>query len=287
MRPGPGRARRHPVPRRHGRTDPRTPRPRQRPRVASSSRRHRRVLSILRQLQAGRRLRHRRLRQRRRRPGSPAAPPAAARLPARRRSRPRGAHPGTKVADRIAVTVPPAQEMLGYEKTVLTGYPVRDQFFGVDKAEARREAWPRPGLPTLLVSGASSGAARLNQNCVAWAAGLPQDRPAHPPVGACGRGRGCAPASRCCRRTCARRYHLHAYLHDEMPLALAAADLGVMRAGASVLGELPATRLPAILVPGEYEGWDQSPNAQYLEDSGAPSCCARRTSTNFTTSPWS
>jgi UDP-N-acetylglucosamine--N-acetylmuramyl-(pentapeptide) pyrophosphoryl-undecaprenol N-acetylglucosamine transferase len=35
-----------------------------------------------------------------------------------------------------------------------------------------------------------------------------------------------------------------------------------------VLGELPATRLPAILVPGEYEGWDQSPNAKYLEDSG-------------------
>src|SRR5690606_2250442 len=51
--------------------------------------------------------------------------------------------------------------------------------------------------------------------------------------------------------------------------ALAAADLGIMRAGASVLGELPATRLPAILVPGEYEGWDQSPNARYLEDAGA------------------
>ena len=75
-----------------------------------------------------------------------------------------------KVADRIAVTVPPAQEMLGYDKTVLTGYPVRPQFFGVDKQAARQKLGLDPDLPTLLVSGASSGAARLNHAVSSWAA---------------------------------------------------------------------------------------------------------------------
>jgi UDP-N-acetylglucosamine--N-acetylmuramyl-(pentapeptide) pyrophosphoryl-undecaprenol N-acetylglucosamine transferase len=50
---------------------------------------------------------------------------------------------------------------------------------------------------------------------------------------------------------------------------MAAADLAVMRSGASVLGELPAAGLPAVLVPGVYEGgYDQRANARYLADAG-------------------
>ena len=174
----------------------------------------------------------------------------------------------SKVASRIAVTVPPAQETLGYEKTVLTGYPVREPFFGIDKTEARKHLKLDPDLPALLVSGASSGAARLNHAVSSWAADfLNMGQIIH----LCGRadepwlraGLEMLPPEM------QKRYHLYAYLHDEMPLALAAADLGIMRAGASVLGELPAARLPAILVPGEYEGWDQSPNAKYLQDNDA------------------
>ena len=174
-----------------------------------------------------------------------------------------------KVADRIAVTVPPALQAMGDEKTVLTGYPVRDVFYGLDRASARKQLGLDADLPTLLVSGASSGASALNNSVATWAADfLKQGQLIHL----------CGPKDEAWLRAGMemlhadqrRRYHLHAYLHDEMPLAFAAADLAIMRSGASVLGELPAARLPAILIPGEYDGgYTQADNARYMQDQGA------------------
>jgi UDP-N-acetylglucosamine--N-acetylmuramyl-(pentapeptide) pyrophosphoryl-undecaprenol N-acetylglucosamine transferase len=120
----------------------------------------------------------------------------------------------------------------------------------------------------LLVSGASSGANRINRAIAAFAPSfLERGQIVH----LCGQADEAwlqAQRSRLAPEL-AGRWRLYSYLHQDMAPAMAAADLAVMRAGASTLGELPATRLPAVLVPGEYEGWDQSPNARYLESEGA------------------
>jgi UDP-N-acetylglucosamine--N-acetylmuramyl-(pentapeptide) pyrophosphoryl-undecaprenol N-acetylglucosamine transferase len=66
-----------------------------------------------------------------------------------------------------------------------------------------------------------------------------------------------------------QRYRLYPFLHEDMSKALTAADLVVTRAGASVLGELPAVGVPAILIPYTGGHRDQEENAAYMERHGA------------------
>ena len=63
--------------------------------------------------------------------------------------------------------------------------------------------------------------------------------------------------------------HVKPYLYD-MPLALAAADLAVFRAGAIGLAELTAKGIPSILIPYPYATANhQEFNARALEGAGA------------------
>jgi UDP-N-acetylglucosamine--N-acetylmuramyl-(pentapeptide) pyrophosphoryl-undecaprenol N-acetylglucosamine transferase len=170
-------------------------------------------------------------------------------------------------ARRVAVTVPESARFFSSRKTVCTGYPVRADV-GTHTREAARAHFGIPSAgPVLLVTGGSRGALRLNQ---AVADSLETLLDALQVIHVCGQAHHASLASRAASlpEPVAARYHLFAYLH-EMPMAMAAADLVVSRAGASVLGEYPAVGLPSVLVPLSQGHRDQERNAAYMAEHGA------------------
>jgi UDP-N-acetylglucosamine--N-acetylmuramyl-(pentapeptide) pyrophosphoryl-undecaprenol N-acetylglucosamine transferase len=154
---------------------------------------------------------------------------------------------------------------------VVTGYPVRADIQQGARETTRAMLGIHDDMPLLLVYGGSRGARSIN---FAVAARLNDILPHAAVLHICGREGDEAPL-----RTMAAalppalqaRYHLHPYLAMDgaltMPAALVAADVTICRSGASVLGELPAAGLPAILVPYPYVHQDE--NADYLVRHGA------------------
>ncbi len=173
----------------------------------------------------------------------------------------------SKLATRMATTSERALEYLPKNRTVVAGYPVRDEFWQLDRTAARAKL----SLPTegevLLVTAGSLGAQKINDAIFAALPALVARCTILHVTGDAGEAEAhrvratLPPAQR-------ERYIVHGYL-DDMPAAMHAADLVVARSGASSLGELPAAGAPAILVPGEYEGWSQAPNAEYMQSHGA------------------
>ena len=140
----------------------------------------------------------------------------------------------------------------------MSGYPVRPELALLPAlALAEAALGFDPGRPLLLVFGGSQGARTLNE---AITAGLERLLPAAQVLHIAGSLDAPSLVAR-------PGYRVEAFVED-MPTALAAADLAVCRAGASTLGELPAAGLPAILVPGPFAGGHQRHNAAVLERAG-------------------
>lgn len=170
-------------------------------------------------------------------------------------------------ARRIALTVSESAAFFPKGKTVVTGYPVRAAILTAERAAARRHFGFLPEDKVLLVFGGSRGARKINT--VIAGAALHLLAFCHV-IHICGAANIDELAEQRSRlpEAIKGRYRLYAYLHEEMPLALAGADLAISRAGASVLGELPAVGLPAILVPYTGGHRDQVINAAYLARHG-------------------
>jgi len=174
----------------------------------------------------------------------------------------------SRLATRVAVSFPEVAKYFARDKVVAVGYPVRAEFFAINKAEARKAFGLEEGLKTITVFGGSRGAHSIN---LALSQCLERLLEVCQVIHICGQldaewvmeRRGQLP------HRLQRRYRAYPYLYQEMPSALAAADLVVARAGAATLGEFPALGLPSILVPYPHAGRHQELNADYLVSRGA------------------
>ncbi|KZX21842.1 UDP-N-acetylglucosamine--N-acetylmuramyl-(pentapeptide) pyrophosphoryl-undecaprenol N-acetylglucosamine transferase [Rathayibacter tanaceti] len=144
----------------------------------------------------------------------------------------------------------------------VVGMPLRREIAELDRSARREEGRLALGLdperPTLLVTGGSLGARRINATVHASASALVAtgfqilhitgDRAEITDPGIDG-------------------YHLLAYC-DRMDLALSASDFAVSRAGAATVSELSALGLPAVYVPYPVGNGEQRVNARGVVDAG-------------------
>ena len=139
------------------------------------------------------------------------------------------------------------------------GLPIRRAISTLDRPGmrplAREHFGLRPDLPTLLVTGGSQGARRINESVAACAgdlagAGVQVLHVAGP------RGEVTLPD----RPAGAAPYVVVPFV-DRMELAYAAADLMVGRAGANSVTEAAALGLPAVFVPLPHGNGEQALNA--------------------------
>lgn len=157
-------------------------------------------------------------------------------------------------------------EFAGHQRCEVTGCPIRPQFRSASRSAGVEHFGLDPRLRTLLVTGASQGAASLNRAILAVLADL-----AH--VGGWQVLHLTGERDFEATRTAYRDRPMPAVVRpftDRMADAMAAADLIVSRAGASTLAEITALGKPSVLVPyPHHRDRHQHANARVLVKIGA------------------
>ncbi|MFB3891914.1 MAG: glycosyltransferase [Phycisphaerae bacterium] len=169
--------------------------------------------------------------------------------------------------ERTAERFPPA--LRGKVRAV--GCPIRPGLLGASRETAVRHFEIDGSLKTLLVFGASLGAATINEAMVALAPDLRQFagkwQVLH--VAGAGKGQGLGDAYKSAGIAARGMEYC-----DRMELAYAVADLALCRSGAGTVAELLATATPAVLMPYPYHrDRQQTHNAQPLADAGTAVIC--------------
>ena len=175
-------------------------------------------------------------------------------------------------ADRIMVGFEACREHYRHpEKVIVTGTPVRQDFFRLTKAEAKKALGVDDGRPLLVSFWGSLGASGMNRLMADFLALEAAKEPFHHIHGA---GKGGYPVLLDLLRQKGVDLKDHPalqvreYIYD-MAVVMRAADLVLCRAGASTISELTALGVPALIVPSPYvTNNHQEKNARVLEAAG-------------------
>ncbi|MDN4173035.1 undecaprenyldiphospho-muramoylpentapeptide beta-N-acetylglucosaminyltransferase [Nocardioides sp. SOB77] len=166
---------------------------------------------------------------------------------------------GARVARRVAVSFPDTP----LPKAEHVGLPIRRMISTLDRAALRAEARAffglDPDLPTLVVTGGSQGARRLNQSVSGAAVALGEAGVQVLHV--------VGPKGEATPAVTGTPYVVVDFV-DRMDLALAAADLMVCRGGANSVTEAAASGVPAVFVPLPIGNGEQAHNARPVVDAG-------------------
>ena len=175
-------------------------------------------------------------------------------------------------ADRIMVGFESCRKHYKHpDKIVVTGTPVREDFFTLTREEAKKRLGVNDGRPLIVSFWGSLGAAGMNANMadmlVLEAAKEPfhhihgAGKAGYPKVLSALQEKGVDPAAH-------PALQVREYIYDMAPV-MRAADLVICRAGASTISEITALATPAILVPSPYvTNNHQEKNARILERHG-------------------
>ena len=177
----------------------------------------------------------------------------------------------SKVVDRVMVGFEDSRKHYPHpERVVVTGTPVRRDFFDHTRKEARQALGLADDRPLVLSYWGSLGADVMNRYMADFfQAEAAEGFPFHHIHGA-GRNYKSLTAALAERGVdLTGGAEVREYIYD-MPLVMAAADLVVCRAGASTISELTAIAKPCVLVPSpNVTNNHQEKNARVLEHHGA------------------
>ena len=177
-----------------------------------------------------------------------------------------------EVVDRVMVGFEDSRQHYPHpERVVVTGTPVRRDFFHLTKAEAKRRLGVEDGRPLLVSFWGSLGASGMNRQMADFLALEAAKEPFHHIHGA---GKDGYPVLLKLLREKGVDLADHPapqvreYIYD-MAAVMRAADLVICRAGASTVSELTALAVPAVIVPSPYvTNNHQEKNARILEKHG-------------------